>query len=366
MTAPEPNAPPLHAALTRHDRAAGRLRDFSDALAHRLPGSWNAATKAPFAYSPTYADAMDRLWDHNHVEWALLNFAQEEAALLDGPDKELLIVLPRPRRPGQFLVAALAPPGLTGTLHLHHAPDGIAVPADPARAAAAIERRFLPRYRQAVATVRGPALEEAHLLAQEALAEWDAISDSLCDEHGVPLDEDAYGARQVQRDAEAWTPFETFLFHGPAAIHDAQAALTTLTFPATTTGRWSHQLRELNGALAEGTRIRDDWDTYLADILNHRTGPGRWRAFNNALETRNAEAWHAITTFIDFTPVLHAIHDAERQQAQERKVSAARAAAARARSTTAAATPKRGTRLPTHAAPTPPSWLPAPPHTPGR
>jgi hypothetical protein len=341
MPAPDPNTPSLSAVPARPDRTADQLRDFSGALARRLPGTWNAATKASFTYSPTYADVMDRLWDHNHVEWALLHFAQEEAALLDSPGKELLIVLPRPRRPGQYVVAALAPPGVTGTLRFRHAPGGIAIPGDPARAAAAIERRFLPRYRQAVETVRGPALDEAHLLAQEALDSWDAISDSLCDEHGVPLDEDAYGLRQVQRDAEAWTPFETFLFHGPAAIHDAHTALATLRLPASTTDRWSHQLRELSGALTEGTRIRDDWDSYLADILEYRTGPGRWRAFNSALETRNAEAWHAITTFIDHSGVLHAIHDAEERQARGEAVSKPRTTAAQGRTTTAPPPPAR-------------------------
>jgi hypothetical protein len=275
------------------------------------------------------------------------NFPHREAALLIGPDHDRLMVLARPLRPGRFLVAALAPPGVSGALHLHHAPHGIAVPGDPARAAAAIERRLLPRYRQAVDTVRGPALDEAQLLAQEALDSWDAVSDSLCDEHGVPFDEDAYGARQVQRDAEAWRPFETFLFHGPQAIQDAQAALTSLTLPAATANRWSRQLRELGSALAEGTRIRDDWNCYLADILEYRTDPGRWRAFNSALETRNAEAWHAITNFIDLAPVLAAIREAEQRQAQGETVGEARTTAAQAGNVTAPPPPTRPA-LPPH------------------
>jgi hypothetical protein len=276
------------------------------------------------------------------------NFPHREAALLIGPDHERLMVLARPLRPGRFLVAALAPPGVSGALHLHHAPRGIAVPGDPARAEAAIERRLLPRYRQAVETVRGPALEEAHLLAQEALDSWDAISDSLCDEHGVPLDEDAYGVRQVQRDAEAWGPFETFLALGPAAIHDAHTALTALTLPASTRDRWSHQLRELGDALAEGTRIRDEWNSCLADLLEYRSDPRRRHVFDRARATRNAEAWHAITIFIDYAPVLDAIREAEQRQVQGETVGEARTTAA------------RSGNLP---APPPPTRPALPPHT---
>lgn len=363
MPAPDPNAPLLHPAPPRQDQAPGRLRDFSDALARRLPGSWSAATDDYFAYSPTHVYVMDRLWDHGHAEWALQDVVHEEAALLDGPSGELFVVLARPQHRGQFVVAALAPPGIDGALRTDHTPHGIAVPGDPVRAAADVERRLLPRYQQAVEAVRVPSLREAHRLAQEALADWDAVSDSLCDAAGVPLDEDAYGIRQAQRDAEAWQPFETFLFHGPAAIDHAKAALPTLALPASTAARWSNKLRELTGALTEGIAIRDEWESRLAAVLDQQVGPTRWGAFNDTLDERNAEGWHAMTLFIDHAPVLHAIDNAERERTE---FAAVRVAAARARSTAAMPSSRPGRRPPTPETPSPLPGPPARPHTPGR
>jgi hypothetical protein len=252
-------------------------------------------------------------------------------------------------------VAALAPPGIDGSLRADHTPRGIAVSGDPVRAAADVDRRLLPRYRQAVEAVRVPALGEAHRLAQQALDDWDAVSDSLCDAAGIPLDEDAYGVRQVRRDAEAWEPFETFLFHGPAAIGHAEAALTALPLPASTAARWEYRLRSLAAALAEGTSIRDEWESRLAAVLDQQVGPDRWVTFNEGLAERNAEGWYAVTVFMDHAPVLQAIADAEQERAE---LAAVRVAAARARSTTNGAAPRPGTRLPP--APDAPSTTAAP------
>jgi hypothetical protein len=361
MPVPAPNAPLRHPAPPRHDQTPGRLRAFSDALARRLPGSWSAVTEDYFAYSPAHADVMDRLWDNGHAEWALQDFVHEEAALLDGPGGERFVVLARPQHRGQFLVAALSPPGVDGALRTGHVPHGIAVPGDPVRAASDVERRLLPRYRHAVEAVRIPTLCAAHRLAQEALADWDAVSDSLCDAAGMPLDEDAYGIRQAQRDAEAWQPFETFLFHGPAAIEHAKAVLPALPLPASTADRWSYQLRSLTSALTEGIAIRDEWEAHLAAVLDQQVGPARWVAFNDVLDERNAEGWYAMTVFIDHAPVLDAIADVEQERAE---LAAVRVAAARARSTTTA--PRSGLRLPPREMPPPPPAPPARPHTPGR
>jgi hypothetical protein len=64
-------------------------------------------------------------------------------------------VIERPLRPRQYLVAPLEPEGFAPH-HFRgvHEPNGIAVPDDPIRAAAAITRRLLPRYRQAREVVR--------------------------------------------------------------------------------------------------------------------------------------------------------------------------------------------------------------------
>ncbi|MEV0691252.1 hypothetical protein [Streptomyces sp. NPDC050388] len=64
-------------------------------------------------------------------------------------------MLERPRHPHQYLVAPLRP----AEFRPHHfrgadEPNGIAVPDDPARAAAAVSRRVLPRLQIALAAVR--------------------------------------------------------------------------------------------------------------------------------------------------------------------------------------------------------------------
>jgi hypothetical protein len=349
MPASDPNAPRLPTPRSRPARSGSGLRAFSDALALRLAGHWSAAAIAPFDYGPASADVKDRLWDHGHVEWALQDFIQEEAAVLDGPAKENFVVIPRPLRRGKFLVAALAPPGIDGTLRAEHAPHGIAVSDDPARAAAAVQRRLLPRYRHAVETVRAPALRQARLLAQQALDDWDAVSDSYCDDQGFPLDDDAYATRQAQRDQDAWDAFETFLFHGPAALEEAQATLDALGPLPPDADRWAYRLRALKEALAEGIGIRNAWEPHLLARVARHDDPDRQRAFNDGLDARNAEGWPAVTAFLDHAPVLDIIAEAPRLRAS---AEAARITAARARSsakapgTAAAPTPAPAPQAP--------------------
>ncbi|WP_435124640.1 hypothetical protein [Actinacidiphila sp. bgisy144] len=260
-----------------------------------------------------HADVAERLWDNGHVDWALYYFTHEEGAVLTGPGDETFVVLTRPRRPRQFLVAALAPPGVDHPLRTDP-PRGIAVAGDPIRAASSIERRLLPRYRQAVEAVRTPALRRAHSRAQEALRAWNSLSGSLCDEQGLPLDTDDYHAHQSGRDWDGWDALETFLHHGRAALDHADAVLPTLRLPDATTDRWRDHLRTLNGALDDGTRIRDTWEALIVFLLDRIHGPERWTAYGHAIEARNAHAWPAVRTFIDHASVLHSIDTAEQQR----------------------------------------------------
>ncbi|MFF3412562.1 hypothetical protein ACFYW8_41800 [Streptomyces sp. NPDC002742] len=69
----------------------------------------------------------------------------------------------RPRYPHQFVVAPLAPDGLRIKPHHFAAveePNGIAVPKDPARAAARVTRWVLPRYEQALQKVLANAADQ--------------------------------------------------------------------------------------------------------------------------------------------------------------------------------------------------------------
>lgn len=69
-----------------------------------------------------------------------------------------------------------------------------------------------------------PALASAAAGINEACDAWDAVSDSLCDADGWPLDDKVYGGGKVKRDAEAWKHAEVFLDHGPEVLAGVRAA----------------------------------------------------------------------------------------------------------------------------------------------
>jgi hypothetical protein len=117
----------------------------------------------------------DRVWDCGPAHSAGQDFPDAPIPVLEGPDDAQLCVIERPRYPRQYLVAPLEPEGFKP----HHfrmvdEPNGIAVPNDPVRAAAAVSRRVLPRYRQAMDAVRHNALiqpEPPHRLPAPEVAQ---------------------------------------------------------------------------------------------------------------------------------------------------------------------------------------------------
>lgn len=129
------------------------LSAFAAALASRLPGTWTSHYHQHTANREQFALA-NQVWDLGHVHWAVSEFVLGHDAELNGPHGQRLYVIERPLRLGQFLVAPLQP-----RIEFHHfdgvdEPNGIALPGDPPRAAAAVTRRLLPRYQHALAAVR--------------------------------------------------------------------------------------------------------------------------------------------------------------------------------------------------------------------
>ncbi|MFI5795912.1 hypothetical protein [Streptomyces sp. NPDC051677] len=129
------------------------LPTFATTLAQHLPGQWYRKYEG-FPAPQDHRPVADRVWDCGTTHSALLDFPNAPVALLHGPDDEQLCVTERPRFPHQYLVAPLEPEGFKP----HHfryvdEPNGIAVPNDPVRAAAAVARRVLPRYHRAVDAV---------------------------------------------------------------------------------------------------------------------------------------------------------------------------------------------------------------------
>ncbi|MFJ5265517.1 hypothetical protein ACIQAC_34125 [Streptomyces sp. NPDC088387] len=131
------------------------LSSFAARLAARLPGAWTSE----YQHRSQYTDQFPRikhLWDRGHIEYIVSQYDLTHDAVLHGPAGQRLYAIDRPLHTHQFVVAPLIPD--SAHIKPHHLdavrePHGIAVPNDPARAAARVTRRLLPRYEQALYTL---------------------------------------------------------------------------------------------------------------------------------------------------------------------------------------------------------------------
>ncbi|MFD4555974.1 hypothetical protein ACFWP5_16915 [Streptomyces sp. NPDC058469] len=122
------------------------VSEFTRALADRLPGWQPDPMAVPIATDP----ASGRIWDSGPLPYAAFETDSVSRSVLTHHGGLQLYVMPRPHRPEQYLVLPMLP---ANTRHQHvqglKAPRGIAVPADPVRAAARLHRRLLTDYRLA-------------------------------------------------------------------------------------------------------------------------------------------------------------------------------------------------------------------------
>ncbi|MEW1629341.1 hypothetical protein AB0387_18360 [Streptomyces sp. NPDC089173] len=136
-----------------------------------------------------------------------------------------------------------------------------------------------------------PALASAAAGINEASDAWDAVSDSLCDADGWPLDDKVYGDGKVKRDAEAWKHAEVFLDHGPEVLAGIRAAADG---PDYVEGPISDDLRRLRGidtTLLRAEELRHEWDGVMA--LMDGSQPSVLHLYKErAEEHRNTEGWH--------------------------------------------------------------------------
>ncbi|MFI1652755.1 hypothetical protein ACH4XT_38300 [Streptomyces avidinii] len=130
------------------------LAAFAHALAARLPGDAWITTYARHGEYSDQIPTTEALWDVGAVGYAASNFVLGHAAVLARADGARLLVFDRPLRPRQFMIGALQPDAHHDAFHLVAEPNGIAIPSDPARAAAQVIRRLLPRYEAALRQVR--------------------------------------------------------------------------------------------------------------------------------------------------------------------------------------------------------------------
>ncbi|MGY1495719.1 hypothetical protein ACW4TU_03585 [Streptomyces sp. QTS52] len=125
------------------------VTEFTHGLAERLPGWQPSPTAVPIAEDP----ASNRIWDSGPLPYAAFQTDAVQRSVLTHHFGLQLYVMPRPHRPAQYLVLPMLP---ANTSHQHvqglKAPRGLAVPADPVRAAAELHRRLVTDYRLASST----------------------------------------------------------------------------------------------------------------------------------------------------------------------------------------------------------------------
>ncbi|MFI5752696.1 hypothetical protein ACIBBE_44235 [Streptomyces sp. NPDC051644] len=144
---------------------------------------------------------------------------------------------------------------------------------------------------QAVWRVRVQALASAADGIRRASDQWDAVSDSYCDEDGWPVDETGYADGKVARDAAAWEHVETFLTHGPEVLAGVRTTAQPADYRDGVISADLLRLREIDSVLAQAGEIRREWDQVIA--LMEGSMPGSRELYEErAQEIRNSEGWH--------------------------------------------------------------------------
>jgi len=337
------------------------LEPFATALTSRMPG-WSMQLLA-FHDSQRQRQLAEQLWDWGTLQHAFTDFVVPEAAVLTGPGGARLVVVHRPMNPGQLLVGALYDTSLGQAVHDGvdvRSPDGISVDADPVRAAQDIRSRLLPRYDHAVWRQRLAIARFACDGISEVLNDWDAVSDSLADEQGFPLDDTAYGDRAARRDTDAWAQVETLLASAPAIVSHLGAHLEQAGLASGSNAGDLHQVRLAEGALARAARLQEE---FLATSTAGLTPQAAEQVLYAARETRHEEGWDAAVTLSQYLPT--ALHYAGSLPApavagphSSPETGSTRSRAALSRTT------RPGTSA--SAAPLPPPGGPAAPPPPGR
>lgn len=150
---------------------------------------------------------------------------------------------------------------------------------------------------------RQAAMVHALTIARAAQNAWDKVSDSLCGEDGRPLGEDAYGHRRAELDRVVWEQFASvFLVHGAVMLEQGRRAASGLT--GHDAREAVHYLGALAAALEEGHRVRADGERDLAALRDADGRPRDEAAYADAVAERNAEGWHAASTWINHGDLL--------------------------------------------------------------
>ncbi|WP_225080520.1 hypothetical protein [Streptomyces sp. CoT10] len=116
---------------------------------------------------------------------------------------------------------------------------------------------------------RVQALASAADGIRQASDQWDAVSDSYCDEDGWPVDETGYADGKVARDAAAWEHVETFLAHGPEVLAGVRAAAEPADYLDGPISADLLRLRGIDSVLERAGEIRNSEGWHYADELSY-------------------------------------------------------------------------------------------------
>ncbi|MFG3038089.1 hypothetical protein ACGFYZ_14380 [Streptomyces sp. NPDC048330] len=162
--------------------------------------------------------------------------------------------------------------------------------------------------------------------SERILAAWDAYSEEATDLDGWPYDEDAYGLRKSQRDADTAEAFESVRAGARHLLATAETQLTAL--PARSVqDRWVWQLGTLHNALERLESLHAEW-LQTHDTLPSDARPGT-DIYDGALADYHAEAWSYLDDWATHGRAILDIHAAA-LKAPPRILSAARAPVAAA------------------------------------
>ncbi|MGW3514538.1 hypothetical protein [Streptomyces hydrogenans] len=125
------------------------------------------------------------------------------------------------------------------------------------------------------------------------LASWDSYSEKHTDTDGWPHDDESYGWRKVQRDAQTWRAFEPVRRSARYLLATARFQLQHIA-ASDIEPRWPWQLSELAQALDRLEALRTEWAKARED---RRISQPAHAQFIDALAERNAEAWSELDTW---------------------------------------------------------------------
>lgn len=199
------------------------LESFATALADELPGQWRSEYHRHTGPDDQLRLAKD-VWDLNLVAAAIAQAVLEHDAVLTRDDGARLYVTGRPHHDEEYLVAAMAPTGVTpDAFRGVREPDGIVVPDDPFQAADDVTADLLPRYDKAAAQVQHNATHPTPTPPASAPTREQVVMTWVGDGSLAAKTRTREAARALRDNGFTWDPGNrVFVLSGDDTAHQAR------------------------------------------------------------------------------------------------------------------------------------------------